>query len=216
MYMYFFDSNENNMSELNKRMYNNKKNKNYTVVFFLAPWCGHCKNLKPVIDSIQSDLNTKKYNGIMARVYDDNIDKMRYKRNINGFPTISVFNNKGKYEDYKGSRDEKDLSSFLVSVFKKNQERFEKIKKSKRLKQRLKGLRKGKKVLRRIKKKSRKNPLKNISTIYKNIRNTLKKRRNKKKKENKYETPYQMGGKTKKKSKKRVRKRLRKKKWKFE
>jgi len=150
MYMYFFDSNENNMKELNKKMYNSKKNKNFTVVFFLAPWCGHCKNLKPVIDSIQNDFNKKHYNGIMARVYDDNIDKMRYKRKINGFPTISVFNNKGKYEDYTGSREKEDLNSFLVSVFEKNKKRFSKIKKSKRFKQRLKGLRKGKNVLKRI------------------------------------------------------------------
>lgn len=150
MYMYFFDSNENNMSELNNKMHNCKKNKNFSVVFFLAPWCGHCKNLKPVIDSIQSDLNTTHYNGIMARVYDTDIDKMRYKRKINGFPTISVFNNKGKYEDYTGSREKEDLNSFLVSVFEKNKKRFSKIKKSKRFKQRLKGLRKGKKVLKRI------------------------------------------------------------------
>ena len=100
-------------------MYNNKKIKNLTVVFFLAPWCGHCNDLKPVIDSIQSDLNKTQYNGIMARVYDNDMDKMRYKKKINGFPTISVFNNKGKYEDYNGSREKEDLNSFLVSVFKK-------------------------------------------------------------------------------------------------
>lgn len=184
MYMYFFDSNENSMRDLNNKMYNCKKNKNHSVVFFLAPWCGHCKNLKPVIDAIQDDLNAKHYNGIMARVYDTDMDKMRYKRKINGYPTISVFNNKGKYEDYNGSREKEDLNSFLISVFEKNKKRFSKIKKSKRLKQRLKGLRKGKKVL------------KKISNRIKQARKFSKKKRK-----------YQMGGKRTKKRRKSRRRR---------
>ena len=196
--MYFFDSVENDMRELNKKMYNGKKENNFTVIFFLAPWCGHCQKLKPVLDNIQSDLGKSRYNGVMAKVYDTEIDKMRYKKNVNAFPTISVFNKSGKYEDYKGSRDEKDLSRFLVSVFEKNKKRFNKIKRIKKMTQKLIGLKKGKSILKRMKKKlkkSRRNPLKNISTIYKNIRNTLKKKKRKKKRgKSKYEITSQMGG----------------------
>ena len=82
MYMYFFDSNENNMNDLNREMFNGKKINNLTVIFFLAPWCGHCKDLKPVIDTIQRDLNKTKLNGIMARVYDDDINKKPVVKNI--------------------------------------------------------------------------------------------------------------------------------------
>jgi len=151
--MYFFDSVENDIKDLNKKMRNSKKEKHSTVVFFLAPWCGHCQKLKPVLDTIQSDLGKTKYNGIMAKVYDTDINKMRYKKDVNAFPTISVFNNKGKYEDYKGSRDEKDLSRFLVSVFEKNKKRFDKIKRIKRMTQKLIGLKKGKSILKRMNKK---------------------------------------------------------------
>ena len=204
--MYFFDSVENDIKDLNKKMRNSKKEKHFTVVFFLAPWCGHCQKLKPVLDTIQSDLGKTKYNGIMAKVYDTDINKMRYKKDVNAFPTISVFNNKGKYEDYKGSRDEKDLSRFLVSVFEKNKKRFDKIKRIKRMTQKLIGLKKGKSILKRMKKKNKKsiiNPLKKISTIYKKIKTTLKKKGKKKRGKSKYE--IQMGGKKakKKRSKKR-------------
>jgi thiol-disulfide isomerase/thioredoxin len=187
--MYFFDSNENNMNDLNREMFNGKKINNLTVIFFLAPWCGHCKDLKPVIDTIQRDLNKTKLNGIMARVYDDDINKMRYKKTVNSFPTISIFDKKGKYKDYEGSRNKEDLNRFLVSIFKKNKNRFDKIKKSNKLYQRLNGLRKGKKILKNIShkiKKSGNNPWKKFSRIYK----TLKKKKGKK---------YQVGGKTKKK-----------------
>lgn len=206
--MYFFDSVENDIKDLNKKMRNSKKEKHSTVVFFLAPWCGVCQKLKPVLDTIQSDLGKTKYNGIMAKVYDTDINKMRYKKDVNAFPTISIFNNKGKYEDYKGSRDEKDLSRFLVSVFEKNKKRFNKIKRIKRMTQKLIGLKKGKSILKRMnKKKSRINPLKKISTIYKKIRTTLKKKKGKKKKgKSKYEVTYQMGGRgSKKKSNKKIR-----------
>ena len=202
--MYFFDSVENDIKDLNKKMRNSKKEKHFTVVFFLAPWCGHCQKLKPVLDTIQSDLGKTKYNGIMAKVYDTDINKMRYKKDVNAFPTISVFNNKGKYEDYKGSRDEKDLSRFLVSVFEKNKKRFNKIKRIKRMTQKLIGLKKGKSILKRMnKKKSRINPLKKISTIYKKIRTTFKKKGKKKRGKSKYE--IQMGGKKAKKKSKKVR-----------
>jgi len=206
--MYFFDSVENDIRDLNKKMRNSKKDKHLTVVFFLAPWCGHCQKLKPVLETIQSDLGKTKYNGIMAKVYDTDINKMRYKKDVNAFPTISVFNNKGKYEDYNGSRDEKDLSRFLVSVFEKNKKRFDKIKRIKRMTQKLIGLKKGKSILKRMKnKKSIINPLKKISTIYKKIKTTFKKKGKKKGKKKRGKSKYeiQMGGKKakKKRSKKR-------------
>lgn len=197
MYMYFFDSSADHINDLNKNMKNNKKINNLTVIFFLAPWCKYCNELKPVINTIESELDKSGLNGIMAKVYDDKINNLRPKKKISSFPTISVFNKKGKYEDYKGSRDREDLTRFLISVFEKNKNRFDKKKKSKKLLRRLSGLTKGKKILKRISsriKKPRIHPWKKFSNVYKTVKKKLKKRKKRHK--------YQTGGRTKKRKKK--------------
>ena len=137
MYMYIFDSNEQKMKDLNKQMCNNKEKKNTTIVFFLAPWCRYCNDFKPTMHNIMSRFRHSNMNGVMAAVYEKEIPQLRYKKDINSYPTISLFKN-GQYQDYKGSREEKSLSEFLFSVFKKNKA--------------LSDVKKGKKVLKRIRK----------------------------------------------------------------
>jgi len=204
MYMYFFDSSADSIGDLNKNM---KNNENLTVIFFLAPWCGYCKELKPVIDNIESDLDKSGLNGIMAKVYDDKIDNLRPRKKVVSFPTISVFNKNGKkgkkgkkgtYEDYTGSRNPADLTRFLVSVFEKNKHRFDEKKKKKTLLRRLNGLKKGENILKRMSsriKKPRIHPWKKLSNVYKTVKNKLKRGRK-----------YKIGGRTKKRRKKRRKK----------
>ena len=99
MYMYFFDSNENNMRDLNKKMYKCKKNKNHSVVFFLAPWCGHCKNFVPQWDKLSSvwenegtDVKLLKVECGKPNEKKEHSEIME-KYNIKGYPTILVFDN---------------------------------------------------------------------------------------------------------------------------
>tara|TARA_B100001093_G_scaffold519746_1_gene610226 strand:- start:11280 stop:11843 length:564 start_codon:yes stop_codon:yes gene_type:complete len=147
--MYIFDSNEQKMKDLNKQMCNNKEKKNTTIVFFLAPWCRHCNDFKPTMHNIMSRFENSNMNGVMAAVYEKEIPQLRYKKEINGYPTISLFKN-GQYQDYKGSREEKPLSEFLFDVFKKNKALSDIKKKKSKKKERKKNLKKGKKVLKRI------------------------------------------------------------------
>ena len=114
--MYIFDSDENNINELNNAM-----DKNVTVIFFLKDGCGYCEELKPTLSHIKNDLRSSNLNGVLASVKTNNLSNMKYKRDINGVPTISVFKD-GKYnkEDYNGSRSYDDLKQFLLSVYKKN------------------------------------------------------------------------------------------------
>jgi len=132
------------MKNLNEGM-----EKNTTIIFFLTPDCRYCNELKPTLDSIDFKLQKSKLNGIVAKVYDNKLDELRYKKEITGFPTISIFKN-GKYTDYKGSRDEKTLTQFLFSILKKNKIKFDIKRKTREQIQIMKGLKKGKKILDKI------------------------------------------------------------------
>ena len=149
MYMYIFNSNEQDMNDLNKQMCNNKDRKNTTVVFFLAPWCRHCNDFKPTMHNIMSRFRNSSMNGVMAAVYEKEIPQLQYKKDINSYPTISLFKD-GKYQDYKGTREKKPLSEFLFSVLKKNKALSDVKKAKSKKKQRKKNLKKGKKALNRI------------------------------------------------------------------
>jgi len=114
--MYIFDSEKDKMADLNNYM-----GKHVTVMFFLKDGCGYCEDLKPTLSRITSDLRNSDLNGGLARVNTNNLTDMKYKRDINGVPTISIFKD-GKYnkEDYNGSRSYDDLKQFLLNVYKQN------------------------------------------------------------------------------------------------
>jgi thioredoxin-like negative regulator of GroEL len=99
---------------------NNLLQKNRAVVFFVAPWCGHCKSLEPTLNKIMGRFSTSRRNGLLARVSEGNIKNLNCDKDIRGFPTIRVLNNGKKEKDYVGPRDENSLNAFLASVFNEN------------------------------------------------------------------------------------------------
>lgn len=87
---------------------------NYTsIVEFYAPWCGHCKNLKPAFESAAKSLA-----GI-AKVAAVNCDEEMNKpfcgkMGVQGFPTLKIIRpskrqGKPTVEDYQGQRDAKSI-----------------------------------------------------------------------------------------------------------
>ena len=58
------DNHKHSLDELNKHA----KNGGESVVALTAPWCGHCKALKPELNKMRSKL--KGGNGIVANVSD--------------------------------------------------------------------------------------------------------------------------------------------------
>jgi len=99
---------------------NNLLQKNKSVVFFVAPWCGHCKALEPTLNKIMGRFSTSRRDGLIARVPEGNIKNLNCDKDVRGFPTIRVLNNGKKEKDYTGPRDEHSLNAFLASVFNEN------------------------------------------------------------------------------------------------
>jgi len=128
--MYIFDSTKNNINDLNNAM-----DKNTTVIFFISSTCDYCIKLEPTIDQLISKFQNSKLNGNIARVYKDKIPQLKKKKDISGYPTISVYKNGEYLPDYTGQRDERSMSNFLFNVFMENKK---------------KGLTKGRKIIKRI------------------------------------------------------------------
>lgn len=84
-------------------------------VKFFAPWCGHCKAMKPAWDSLMSE-----YDGSDTVLVAD-VDcigdgkKLCEKVGVKGFPTIK-YGDPSALEDYKGARDENGLKAFAVDL----------------------------------------------------------------------------------------------------
>tara|TARA_Y100001954_G_scaffold235589_1_gene293718 strand:- start:929 stop:1465 length:537 start_codon:yes stop_codon:yes gene_type:complete len=78
-------------------------------VKFYAPWCGHCKKLKPEWDKLNVD------NVDIAEV-DCTVEKdLCAKHNIKGFPTIK-YGNPEDLQDYKGARDYEAMQKFAATL----------------------------------------------------------------------------------------------------
>lgn len=85
--------------------------KDVWLVEFYAPWCGHCQKLKPVWESVASELKDKvKVGALDATVHQSQANKYEIK----GFPTIKVFVN-GEVEDYMGGRSKEDIVQFALA-----------------------------------------------------------------------------------------------------
>eukprot|EP00884_Botryococcus_braunii_P009878 jgi/Botrbrau1/18892/Bobra.177_2s0050.1 len=88
-------------------------------VEFFAPWCGHCKNLKPEYDSLATQVRGKvKVGAVDCTVH----TSVCQEYGVNGYPTIKFFAaDKRRPIEYQGGRDSASLASFALSQWASNQ-----------------------------------------------------------------------------------------------
>ena len=81
------------------------------MIFFYAPWCGHCKNAKPEFEKLMQMAKGK------AHMIDCDANKeIAQKYDVRGFPTIRYYPNgpkNGNPKEYSGNRTAEDMMRFM-------------------------------------------------------------------------------------------------------
>lgn len=84
-------------------------------VKFFAPWCGHCKAMKPVWDGLMLEYESSE-NVLIADVDCIGDGKPLCDQNgVQGFPTIK-WGDPSDLQEYKGGRSKDDLTTFASTL----------------------------------------------------------------------------------------------------
>lgn len=87
--------------------------KEAVLVMFYAPWCGHCKRMKPAYSEAATRALELGVNGIFAAVDATAHSDISGKFGVKGFPTIKLFQNGQLTKDYQGDRSTEDMLAFI-------------------------------------------------------------------------------------------------------
>nr|CAH0100437.1 unnamed protein product [Daphnia galeata] len=84
------------------------------LVMFYAPWCGHCKRLKPEFEKAASMLKSNDPPITLAKVDCTEGGKSTCNRfSVQGYPTIKIFKNGEVSSDYNGPRESAGIAKFM-------------------------------------------------------------------------------------------------------
>jgi len=86
------------------------------LVMFYAPWCGHCKRLKPEFEKSAGDLLANDPPVYLVKVDCTEAGKDTCGRfEVRGYPTLKIFRNGELSSDYNGPREAAGITKFMRS-----------------------------------------------------------------------------------------------------
>ncbi|KAL8858017.1 MAG: hypothetical protein Q9178_005478 [Gyalolechia marmorata] len=104
------------------------KSNQVSIVEFYAPWCGHCKNLKPAYEKAAKGLDGLAQ-AAAVNCDDDGNKAFCGSMGVQGFPTLKIVKpskkpGKPTVEDYNGGRTAKDIIEAVKSAIPNNVKRI--------------------------------------------------------------------------------------------
>ncbi|VDP87668.1 unnamed protein product [Echinostoma caproni] len=103
------------VTELTKDGFDSKVSEvEYTLVMFYAPWCGHCKHLKPHFEEASKLLANAASNVRLARLDCTEHGEKCSEFGVTGYPTVKLFKNGVFHKEYDGPRDTDGIRAFMM------------------------------------------------------------------------------------------------------
>ncbi|XP_014254426.1 protein disulfide-isomerase A5 [Cimex lectularius] len=83
------------------------------LVMFYAPWCGHCKKMKPEYEKAAKTLKDSNSDGLLAAVDATKEKDLAKQYNVKGYPTVKYFKNGEFLWDLPSLREASKIVSFM-------------------------------------------------------------------------------------------------------